>query len=63
MLTRRHFAALFAAAPAAQAQPLPYLTIAEAAQALRRRQTASLALTNACLHRRRPRTRPPNHVE
>ncbi|MFN7646474.1 MAG: hypothetical protein ACK5UT_02980 [Acidobacteriota bacterium] len=63
MLTRRHFAALLAAAPVAQAQPLPYLTIAEAAQALRRRQTTSLALTNACLHRRRPRTRPPNHVE
>jgi len=51
MLTRRHFVALLAAAPVAQAQPLPYLTIAEAAQALRRRQTTSLALTNACLHR------------
>ena len=49
MLTRRHFAALLATA--VQAQPLPYSTLTEAAQALRRRQTTSLALTNACLHR------------
>ncbi len=49
MLTRRHFAALLAAA--VQAQPLPYQSIAEAAQALRRRQTTSLALTNVCLAR------------
>jgi aspartyl-tRNA(Asn)/glutamyl-tRNA(Gln) amidotransferase subunit A len=49
MLTRRHFAALLAAA--ASAQPLPYSTIAEAAQALRRRQTTSLELTNLCLKR------------
>lgn len=49
MLTRRHFAALLAAA--AQAQPLPYSTLAEAAQALRRRQTTSLELTNLCLTR------------
>jgi len=49
MLTRRHFASLLAATAAAQAPE--YQSIAEAANALRRRQTTATQLTESCLGR------------